>query len=185
MHKHVILFIALANLGYSAEEVRCPEVLSGDAMICEFFKGDLKIVHIAGVDAPEKGQYGYEESMATLSKLTNRKVVTLVIVKREESHVVARVFTHTDLGSELLKSCWSYYRAEAGLNSVQNSGYKLYEDKCRWNKKGVFKNGPNYYSRAENYRKANIDELKQKYFSGTKDPKANDLNRPHVPKEKN
>ncbi len=177
--KSLLIVAALISLNsYASEEVKCTEALSGDTLVCTFYRGGLKLVHLAGIDAPEEGQEGFDAAKSQLNALIKNKNIRIVPIKTEKEQVIARAYNPDDLSSELLKKCLVFLREENGLSSVQLSSFKIHENKCRHSKIGIFRNGRHYFARPSDYRKSGLNEMKQPYINGTKDPKANDLNRP-------
>lgn len=75
--------IVAAVAAMSPTETRCqnafyPYAVDGDTIIAPIDNGDSRVLRLRGVDAPERGERGYEAAREALRRKTDRKVLICV-----------------------------------------------------------------------------------------------------------
>lgn len=115
-------------------QAKVSRVVDGDTVEIEYRKKYI-LVDLAGVDAPEKGQFYALNARGLLSQWVKGKYVTVIEVERRSEVVVARLYVN---GRDVAGSLVSSGAAWVMTSSNQNIDLMALQVQAKFNRKGVW-----------------------------------------------
>jgi len=148
-HLMLIFFILLFPVSLSADSIavistvqgKVVRVTEGDSVNILFSDNELKIVKLAGIDAPERGQPYFEEAREYLASLIWNKSVSVTSTRADMYGIrVRQIFYKSDINLEMIKAGYAWYKLKHS-NELDESEKKQYveaENNARVKKLGLF-----------------------------------------------
>lgn len=175
--------MALAN---NSETVKVIRVYKGDTFQGINYKGVAKIYHLAGVDCIELDNPDGQSAAVYLNQLILNRQVYVTTTVDTGTHALAWVSQTEgggglDIGAKMLQEgkCWYRGVDSDNLRPVQRASYELLQNRAKYKKIGIWKNGmyfstvnPDSWRAMENYK------YDQVYINGASNPSLNDFGRP-------
>jgi endonuclease YncB( thermonuclease family) len=179
-------FYSLSGLADNSQTIRPIEVLKGDTFIGIDYKGASKFYHIAGVDCADPQTQDGRDAINFLRQAILNKTVYVTTTVDLGTHALAWVSPSLgggglDIGANILQNgkCWYRNSDSDNLRSTQKASYGLLQDRARYKKIGIWKNGM-YFSTAnpDSWRDLQVYKYNQQYVNGATNPAHEDFGRP-------
>jgi endonuclease YncB( thermonuclease family) len=180
------LFSTQMTLADTSETIAVKEIIKGDTFVGINYKGVSKIYHIAGIDCAEIDTQDGRNAKAYATRTLLNKQIWLTVTVDAGTHALAWASqgeggSGSDIGSLFLSNgiCWYRNQSADQLRVTQDASYELLQNKAKYAKLGIWKNGM-YFSSADpdSWRSLEVYKYKQQYVNGATNPTLNDANRP-------